>query len=73
MVLGLDFEAFLFIAVVGTLPLHALIMMWFLNRRAFRAKKRQLHDWLAAKGIVSERISRAERARQRERAEREGE
>lgn len=58
-----DFEAILFFIVIGTIPIHALILMFFLNRRWFRRKKRGLHDWAAEKGWVAEREERGRRPR----------
>lgn len=57
----LDFEAILFLVVIVTIPIHAFILMFFLNRRWFRRKKRGLHDWMAEKGWVEEREERGRR------------
>ncbi|MFB6136794.1 MAG: hypothetical protein ABEJ42_00440 [Halobacteriaceae archaeon] len=58
-----DTDAILFVIVIGTIPIHAFILMFFLNRRAFRRKKRGIHDWLAEKGLVEERKKRGVRER----------
>lgn len=54
-------EAIIFVIVLVSIPVHALVLAYFLNRRWYRRKKRALLAWLEEKGWIES----ADRSRRR--------
>jgi len=45
-------KAVVLIAVLISIPLHALVLAYFLNRRWYRQKRRALIGWLDQRGWI---------------------
>lgn len=48
-------------AIIISIPLHALVLAYFFNKRLYIQKKRALLDWMTERGWVDEDWGRKKR------------